>query len=76
MTGLDCPFCGATRATFRLLSGDVFGALDLNALLVAAVPVAAFMLLRRRTVPWPVLAVLLVGFGVLRNLAALSILGT
>jgi hypothetical protein len=76
VTGLDCPFCGANRATFRLLRGDIVGALDLNALFVLALPVLAFLTLRKRPIPWPVLAVLLVGFGVLRNVPALSILGT
>ena len=37
-TGLDCPLCGATRATFALLRGDLFTALDLNALYVVALP--------------------------------------
>jgi len=38
MTGLDCPLCGATRATTQLLRGNVPGALDLNALYVAVLP--------------------------------------
>ncbi len=48
----------------------------MNALLVIALPVLAFLMLRKRPIPWPVLTMLLVGFGVLRNLPGLSILGT
>ena len=29
-TGVDCPFCGMTRATVALGAGDVRGALDLH----------------------------------------------
>lgn len=39
VTGLDCPLCGATRATHQLLRGDVAAALELNALYVVALPV-------------------------------------
>lgn len=42
VTGLDCPFCGATRAMASLGHGDVVAALDHNALLVLVVlPMAA-----------------------------------
>jgi hypothetical protein len=42
LTGLDCPFCGSTRAAATLASGDVIGALDHNALFVLGIlPLAA-----------------------------------
>ncbi|MBW3615006.1 MAG: DUF2752 domain-containing protein [Actinobacteria bacterium] len=89
LTGLDCPLCGATRATHQLLRGDLTAALDFNALYVAALPlvaaVALFWVLRgrrpawadNRWVPWAVGAVAAL-FGVLRNLpfAPLSFLAT
>ncbi len=34
LTGLDCPFCGSTRAAASLAHGDLIGALDHNALFV------------------------------------------
>lgn len=37
MTGLDCPFCGATRSAADLAAGDVVAALDHNALFVLVV---------------------------------------
>ncbi len=42
LTGLDCPFCGSTRAAASLGSGDLVGALDHNALFVLVLlPLAA-----------------------------------
>lgn len=43
LTGWDCPFCGGTRATRALLSGDVPAAFDHNILvpLLAALGVIA-----------------------------------
>ena len=41
MTGLDCPGCGATRATHHLLHGRIGSAFYFNALYVAALPVLA-----------------------------------
>ncbi len=41
LTGLDCPFCGATRAAASLAHLDLVGALDHNALFVLVIlPVA------------------------------------
>ena len=73
-TGLDCPLCGATRATLRLLRGDVAGALDFNALWVLSIPLLAVwfvMAWRRRSFviarPQLLFAVGL-AFAVVRNL--------
>jgi hypothetical protein len=37
LTGLDCPGCGGLRATHALVTGDVVGALDHNALVVLVI---------------------------------------
>lgn len=37
LTGLDCPFCGATRSAASLARGDVVAALDHNALFVLVI---------------------------------------
>jgi hypothetical protein len=42
MTGLDCPGCGATRATHELLHGHVLAAWRYNALWVVMLPVAIY----------------------------------
>jgi hypothetical protein len=89
MTGLDCPLCGATRATHALLHGHLATALDLNALYVLTLPVVGVLMLlwlvRGRlperlttgTVVWSVLAVA-TAFAVLRNLPIhpFAVLGT
>ena len=41
VSGLDCPFCGGMRCAHSLLTGDVEGAVDHNALVVALAPIAA-----------------------------------
>jgi len=86
-TGLDCPLCGATRATFALLRGDVARALDLNALYVLALPFLAVVaivwfragrtpaLLGRSGVRWVALG-LAVAFTVARNLPPFTVLGS
>ncbi len=83
VTGLDCPGCGGLRAAHRLLHGDVAAAFAFNPLLVALLPVFAWVLLgwavrattgrawphpfRRRGWIWLLLGVILV-FSIARNL--------
>lgn len=42
LTGLHCPGCGNTRATYALLHGDVGGALRQNGLFVIGLPFLIF----------------------------------
>jgi len=84
VTGLACPGCGSLRAVHALAHGDVGAALALNLLTVLAivplVVIWARWLVRARTgkprstvAPAPVLGgllVVVVAFGVLRNLPA------
>jgi hypothetical protein len=48
LTGLQCPGCGTTRALHHLLHGDLAGALRLNAMAFAAVPVGVAATISRR----------------------------
>ncbi len=83
LTGLWCPLCGSTRASHALVHADPGAALHHNALFVAALPVLALLWWRwfrapvprpaARPLPRPVfwaVVVLVVAFGVLRNLPA------
>ena len=88
-TGLDCPLCGATRATFALLRGDLIAALDHNALYVLALPVLGVVVLlwllrgsvpdsfRTRLATWSLVSVV-AAFTVARNVPidALAVLGS
>ncbi len=89
LTGLDCPLCGATRATHALLHGQLVRALDFNALYVAALPVVAALgawwLVRGELPAWArtrvtttVVLTVAAAFFVLRNLPvpALAALGS
>ena len=40
VTGFDCPLCGGLRCTRSLLTGDLAGAIDHNALVVLLAPFA------------------------------------
>jgi hypothetical protein len=82
-TGLDCPGCGGLRATHQLLHGHVREAFVLNPLFVIALPFALLFaaralwekitrrkgarLMRPSTGVW-LAAVVVIAFGVLRNL--------
>ena len=80
-TGLLCPGCGSLRATHQLLHGHIAAALRLNALLVTAIPVGSWVVVRsflrakdnsiarldlRPAWLWAGLAITLL-FGLLRN---------
>ena len=83
VTGLLCPGCGGLRATHALLHGDLRSAWQLNPLLVALLPVGVYAVSawaiqrttgRRLPQPlnfrhlWVLALVLILGFGIGRNL--------
>lgn len=81
LTGLFCPGCGTTRALHALVHGDLPGALAMNPLMVVSLPPVAVLLaqalqvlpasmepLARRLGHARAWAVVLIGYGVLRNL--------
>ena len=83
MTGFACPGCGLTRGFHALFHGDVLTALDLNALVPLWSLVFGYLFvslaltaIRGRGLPWKFvtpwmmfgLLILLLAFGVLRNL--------
>ena len=83
-TGLHCPGCGMTRATYALMHGDVGAAFRLNPVGLILFPVALALtgleaVAWARGRPWPVrlvpgpriawaLVALVIGFWILRNL--------
>ena len=72
-TGLDCPGCGTARAIHALARGDLRSAWHFNAIIFAAIPFLAAIVIRPRwakrpAIAWSVFAVA-VGWMVLRNLA-------
>lgn len=72
LTGLQCPGCGATRAAYHLLHGDIAGAFAFNQLILVLGPfliAAAFWprLVTKPKVAWT-LAVVVIAYGVVRNL--------
>jgi Protein of unknown function (DUF2752) len=88
LTGLYCPGCGATRASYQLLHGNFLAALHDNALFVVCLAALAlrgawYLKERKNNRPvrffippyalWTFLAVAVV-FAVLRNLPAFSFL--
>ena len=84
VTGLNCPGCGATRATHELLHGRLLMALHHNALWVLSLPIAVYLALSelritiggcplpgdlpRRGWFWGLAAVVAMAFFVVRNL--------
>ncbi|WP_456788967.1 DUF2752 domain-containing protein [Cellulomonas sp. P5_C5] len=85
LLGVWCPACGGLRATHDLATGDLAGAWSMNPLWVLAVPLVVVLWGRWvtrsargvRAGPAPtwaawLLLVVVVGFGVLRNVPALA----
>lgn len=84
LTGLYCPGCGSTRATYWLLHGEIIKALRYNALFVTALPLIMIYSLnsifkkftgreisRLPSLPRKVLwiaVIVVVVFGILRNI--------
>jgi hypothetical protein len=73
LTGWKCPGCGTARALHAALHGRFAEALRLNAALPAALALVAYAVAfprraRRPVFAWAVLALVL-GWGVLRNVA-------
>lgn len=81
ITGLDCPFCGSTRAAWALVHAEPVRALGYNALLLVLLPLALWAWLLdargrfdtsahpfRRTRFWLGAVAAAAAFGVLRNL--------
>ncbi len=75
VTGLWCPGCGATRAMHQLVHGNLAAAFHFNPLAISILPVAAYLVVRGDTSTlkpvwiW-VLLVVIVAFGILRNIPA------
>jgi Protein of unknown function (DUF2752) len=53
ITGLDCPVCGTTRASWALLHGHIARAVGYNALWCMAVPLLAWAWILAATGRWP-----------------------
>lgn len=49
VTGFQCPGCGSQRAIHALLHGDISGAWNKNALLVASLPFVGLLLFSEAT---------------------------
>lgn len=87
--GVHCPGCGVTRAAHALLHGDLWVAFRMNAVAVVLLPLLAYAMLREAVAwgwrrpdlrlgsggRWGIrLGVLVVVFGVVRNLPGFGFL--
>ncbi len=87
MTGLLCPGCGVTHMALCLLHGDILGAFSANPMVLLLLPVLLILAVRitwrylvsgqKRLALWENrviigMIVLLIGFGLVRNLVFFS----
>lgn len=83
VTGLYCPGCGTTRAITSLIRLQPYQAFRYNILIVSLLPITCIYLLyryvlkERQKIPniiWYFLLVLVISFGILRNIPFFSYL--
>ena len=81
VTGLHCPGCGGTRAVISLMKLDLHQALRYNMLVVMLIPLFIILFTLKNIfkvkIPewvWYILIVILVVYGVLRNIPYFSFL--
>lgn len=83
ITGLHCPGCGGTRALVSLIKLDIYQAYKYNMLIVIAIPffivqiVCRYILKLKYKIPnfvWYILIVIVIIYGVLRNIPYFSFL--
>jgi len=89
VTGLYCPGCGVSRMCLSILQGDFYLAFRYNPLLFLILPLLGFYFIRQavnyirgvkwqmsnwESIVWKVLVVVLIIFGVVRNLPGMQAL--
>ena len=83
LTGLYCPGCGATRAIISLFNLNFYQAFRYNALIVTLLPFAIvyctykYIFKGKKKLPqwiWYVLLIIVILFGILRNIPLFSYL--
>ena len=83
LTGLLCPGCGSQRALHALLHGETIAAMNHNPLMFIGLPVLGLQLISNRArsglawneLPkWSVISwsIVIIGWGILRNMPVLS----
>lgn len=89
ITGLYCPGCGVSRMCLSILQGDFYRAFRYNPMLFLILPLLGFYFIRQavnyirgvkwqmsnwESIVWKVLVVVLIIFGVVRNLPGMQAL--